>query len=35
MPVEVVFRPLRFPSVSDRSVPVPMFVPTLPSARVA
>ena len=27
MPVEVVFRPLSFPTVPDRSVPVPMFVP--------
>jgi uncharacterized protein len=27
MPVEAVFRPLRFPTVPDRSVPVPMFVP--------
>jgi uncharacterized OB-fold protein len=27
MPVRVVFRPLRFPTVPDRSVPVPMFVP--------
>lgn len=35
MPVEVVFRPLRFPTVPDRSVPVPMFVPASPSARVA
>src|SRR6266516_3802094 len=26
-PVEVVFRPLRFPTVPDQSVPVPMFVP--------
>ena len=26
-PVEVVFRPLRFPTVPDRSVTVPMFVP--------
>jgi uncharacterized protein len=35
MPVEVVFRPLRFPTVPDRSVPVPMFMPASPSARVA
>lgn len=35
MPVEVVFRPLRFATVPDRSVPVPMFVPASPSARVA
>jgi uncharacterized protein len=35
MPVEVVFRPLHFPTVPDRSVPVPMFVPAAPSARVA
>jgi uncharacterized OB-fold protein len=27
LPVEAVFRPLRFPTVPDRSVPVPMFVP--------
>jgi uncharacterized OB-fold protein len=27
MPVEVVFRALRFPTVPDRSVQVPMFVP--------
>jgi uncharacterized protein len=27
MPVEAVFRPLRFPTVPGRSVPVPMFVP--------
>jgi uncharacterized OB-fold protein len=26
-PVEAVFRPLRFPTVPDRSVQVPMFVP--------
>lgn len=26
-PVEAVFRPLRFPTVPDRSVTVPMFVP--------
>jgi uncharacterized protein len=26
LPVEVVFRPLQFPTVPDRSVPVPMFV---------
>ncbi len=26
-PVEAVFRPLSFPTVPDRSVPVPMFVP--------
>jgi uncharacterized OB-fold protein len=29
MPVEAVFRPLRFATVPDRSVPVPMFVPAL------
>jgi uncharacterized OB-fold protein len=27
LPVEAVFRPLRFPTVPDRSVTVPMFVP--------
>jgi len=27
LPVEVVFRPLQFPTVPDRGVPVPMFVP--------
>jgi uncharacterized protein len=27
LPVEAVFRPLRFPTVPDRSVAVPMFVP--------
>ena len=27
LPVEVVFRPLQFPTVPDRRVPVPMFVP--------
>ncbi len=27
MPVEAVFRPLRFPTVPDKSVTVPMFVP--------
>jgi uncharacterized OB-fold protein len=27
LPVEVVFRPLQFPTVPGRSVPVPMFVP--------
>jgi uncharacterized OB-fold protein len=27
LPVDAVFRPLRFPTVPDRSVPVPMFVP--------
>jgi uncharacterized OB-fold protein len=27
LPVEAVFRQLRFPTVPDRSVPVPMFVP--------
>jgi uncharacterized OB-fold protein len=27
MPVEAVFRPLRFPTVPDRSVTVPMFAP--------
>jgi uncharacterized OB-fold protein len=27
MPMEAVFRPLRFPTVPDRSVQVPMFVP--------
>jgi hypothetical protein len=26
-PLEVVFRPLAFPTVPDKSVPVPMFVP--------
>ena len=31
MPVEAVFRPLRFPTVPDRSVPVPMFVPASPA----
>jgi hypothetical protein len=31
LPVEAVFRPLRFPTVPDRSVPVPMFVPASPS----
>lgn len=31
-PVEVVFRPLRFPTVPDREVTVPMFVP---AARTA
>src|SRR6266568_4949971 len=31
LPVEAVFRPLRFPTVPDRSVPVPMFVPAAPS----
>jgi uncharacterized protein len=30
MPVEAVFRPLSFPTVPDRSVVVPMFVPTAP-----
>jgi hypothetical protein len=30
LPVEVVFRPLQFPTVPDRSVPVPMFVPAAP-----
>jgi uncharacterized OB-fold protein len=28
LPVDTVFRPLRFPTVPDRSVTVPMFVPT-------
>jgi uncharacterized OB-fold protein len=27
LPVEAVFRPLRFPTVPDQSVTVPMFVP--------
>jgi uncharacterized OB-fold protein len=27
LPLEVVFRPLSFPTVPGRSVPVPMFVP--------
>jgi len=27
LPVEAVFRPLRFPTVPDKSVTVPMFVP--------
>jgi uncharacterized protein len=27
LPVAAVFRPLQFPTVPDRSVPVPMFVP--------
>jgi len=31
LPVEAVFRPLRFPTVPDRSVPVPMCVPASPS----
>ncbi|HEX3668628.1 MAG TPA: OB-fold domain-containing protein [Acidimicrobiia bacterium] len=31
LPVEAVFRPLRFPTVPDRSVAVPMFVPASPS----
>ena len=31
LPVEAVFRPLQFPTVPDRSVPVPMFVPASPS----
>jgi len=31
MPVEAVFRPLRFPTVPDGSVPVPMFVPASPA----
>jgi uncharacterized protein len=35
MPVEAVFRPLRFPTVPDRSVPVPMFVPASPSESAA
>ena len=30
LPVEAVFRPLRFRTVPDRSVPVPMFVPASP-----
>jgi uncharacterized OB-fold protein len=33
LPVEAVFRPLRFPTVPDRSVPVPMFVPASPERR--
>jgi uncharacterized OB-fold protein len=28
LPVEAVFRPLQFPTVPDRSVPVPMFMPS-------
>jgi uncharacterized protein len=35
LPVEVVFRPLRFPTVPDRSVPVPMFAPASPSRGAA
>ena len=35
LPVEVVFRPLRFPTVPDRSVPVPMFVPASQSREIA
>jgi uncharacterized protein len=35
MPVEAVFRPLRFPTVPDRSVPVPMFVPASRSESAA
>jgi uncharacterized OB-fold protein len=34
-PVEVVFRELRFPTVPDRSVTVPMFVPASPHAASA
>ena len=33
LPVEAVFRPLRFRTVPDRSVPVPMFVPASPERR--
>ena len=35
LPVEAVFRPLQFPTVPDRSVAVPMFVPAAaePGAR--
>ena len=32
MPLQVVFRPLSFPTVADRSVVVPMFVPAVSSA---
>ena len=35
LPVDAVFRPLRFPTVRDRSVPVPMFVPASPSRGAA
>lgn len=31
-PVQAVFRPLTFPTVPDRSVVVPMFVPSTPGA---
>jgi uncharacterized protein len=33
LPVEAVFRPLQFPTVPGRSVPVPMFVPAATAQR--